>query len=307
MLFWARLGISGVLAAGTMCMACGGGTGGTGPHTPAQRIAYQSREFSGMPNLIVMNPDGSGVTPVAASQEDDESPVLSPDASRIAFSSHRDGQWHIYLIHVDGTGLERVTSDTFPDVQPSWSPEGSRLVFCRGSSGSEGVGLRTIRTDGTDLRVVTTSADLGPAWSPDGGRIAFSRNGKIMVVGPDGSGLQQLTDSILVAGDPAWSPDGARIAFSGIAPGGQATDIFVMRADGSGQSNLTGTPTMGEAQPAWSPDGAYVLFAGARRFDAEHFLGNLEIVRRAADGSGEVILTNSPAEDLHPAWGQGPH
>lgn len=259
-----------------------------------------------MPNLAVMDTNGSHVTPVATGQEDDESPVLSPDGSRIAFSSNRDGQWHIYLVDVDGSGLVRVTSDTFPDVQPSWSPDGSRLVFSRGSNTSQGAGLRTAHTDGTDLRVVTTSgSDQGPAWSPDGGRIAFSRNGNIMTVGPDGSGLQQLTDSILVAGDPAWSPDGARIAFSGVVPGGQASDIFVMRSDGSGQANITATPTMGEIQPAWSPDGAYVVFAGARRFDAEHFLGNLEIVLRAADGSGEVILTQSPAEDLHPSWGPG--
>ncbi len=297
-----------VVTAGLACMACGGGGGGggTAPSTSVQRIAFQSRRFTGMPNLVVMSPDGSRVTPVLIGQESDESPMLSPDASRIAFSSNRDGQWHIYVINVDGTGLVRVTSDSLTDAQPSWSPDGTRLVFSTGSMSALGVGLRTIRSDGTDLRVVTTSgADQGPAWSPDGSRIAFARAGNIMVIGPDGSGLQQLTDSIPNATDPAWSPDGARIAFSGFPPGGQAPDIFVMQADGSGQANITATPTMGEVQPAWSPDGAHVIFAGARRFDTVNFLGNLEIVRRAADGSGEVILTDSPAEDLHPSWGKG--
>jgi Tol biopolymer transport system component len=287
-----------------VCVLSDCGKDGTGPvPVPAQRIVFQSRRLTGMPNLFVMNQNGDSVRAVLTGQEDDESPVLSPDAERIAFSSNRDGQWHIYVIKVDGTGLTRVTSDTFSDAQPSWAPDGTRLVFARSLATSLGAGLRIVNVDGGGLQVLTTEAtDAEPAWSPDGSRIAFTRGGNIVVVNPDGAGLQPLTDTLLNAGDPAWAPDGAHIAFSSTASG--VLDLFVMGADGSGVVNITQTPTEGEAQPAWSPDGAYLVFAGARRFDSENFLGNMEIVRRRADGSGEVILTDVPAEDLHPSWAQ---
>ena len=299
MRFVSRLTLTIVLAG----LGCGGGDS-TGPaRTPAQVIVFQSRRATGMPNLFAMTANGDSVRAVLTGMEDDESPVLSPDASRIAFSSNRDGQWHLYVINVDGTGLTRVTDDTFPDGQPAWAPGGTRLVFSRSSATSQGRGLRIVNTDGSGLEVLTgVPNDAEPAWSPDGSSIAFTRDGDIWVIHPDGSALLRLTDTVLAAGNPAWSPNSARIAFAGMANGSQ--DLFVMSADGSGLVNLTQTPTEGEDQPAWSPDGAYLVFAGARRFDNENIFGNMEIVRRHADGTGEVILTDSPAEDVHPSWGE---
>jgi len=43
-----------------------------------------------------------------------------------------------------------------------------------------------------------------------------------------------------------WSPDGTKILFV------RSDDIFVMNADGSGQTNLTLTTTL-EYSPMWSP------------------------------------------------------
>ena len=45
-------------------------------------------------------------------------------------------------------------------------------------------------------------------------------------------------------------PDGSRIAFDSDRDGNG--DIYVMKADGSGQINLTNNPAL-DAHPAWSP------------------------------------------------------
>jgi Tol biopolymer transport system component len=70
-------------------------------------------------------------------------------------------------------------------------------------------------------------------------------------------------------------------------------EIWVMNADGTGQTQLT---TSGGTFPSWSPRGTKIAFTSNRD-------GNFEIYVMNADGSGQTRLTDRPnATDLHPAW-----
>jgi hypothetical protein len=71
-------------------------------------------------------------------------------------------------------------------------------------------------------------------------------------------------------------------------------EIYVMNADGAGQTNLTNDPA-GDNFPAWSPDGSRIAFHSDRD-------GNFEIYVMNADGSGLGNLTNNPADDAYAAW-----
>jgi TolB protein len=57
----------------------------------------------------------------------------------------------------------------------------------------------------------------------------------------DGSGVTRLTDNALPDGTPTWSPDGTRIVFNRAVPPPNQ-QLFVMKADGSGQTQLTFPP-----------------------------------------------------------------
>src|SRR6266508_2919190 len=91
-------------------------------------------------------------------------PAWSPDATRIAFSSRRDGETHIYVMRTDGTGVRRLTNTARADDHPSWSPDGKRVVFAR-----EGALFVVPSSGGVAHRVGRGFGNAaGPAWSPDG-------------------------------------------------------------------------------------------------------------------------------------------
>ena len=51
-------------------------------------------------------------------------PAWSPDGTRIAFSSTRDGNSEIYVVNRDGSNVRRLTNHPGIDITPTWSPTG---------------------------------------------------------------------------------------------------------------------------------------------------------------------------------------
>jgi Tol biopolymer transport system component len=229
-------------------------------------------------DIYVMNADdGSGQTRLTDNDGFDGHPSWSPDGTKIAFSSERDGteesrNYEIYVMNLDGSGQTRLTDE--PDAD-----------------------------------------DFQPSWSPDGTKIAFVRDSDIYVMNAnDGSGQTRLTDEPDASNFfPSWSPDGTKIAFSSERDGN--SDIYVMNADdGSGQTRLTDNDGF-DGHPSWSPDGTKIAFVSDRDdagdggddvSEEEEDDGNFfdEIyVMNANDGSGQTRLTDNDAIDISTDWG----
>src|SRR5262245_32702689 len=86
--------------------ALGGAAGATARNGG---IAFVSGLSGGQ--LYSIGNDGLGATRLTKSTSSDYEPAPSPDGSKVAFVSIRDGNGEIYVINADRTGLTRLTDD----------------------------------------------------------------------------------------------------------------------------------------------------------------------------------------------------
>ena len=241
--------------------------------------------------LIVTDPDigpvpdfpgfsyvtAGGTVRLADSPASDTAGVWSPDCSRIAFASDREGSvgflGDIYAMDPDGTALINLSRSLRADSQPAWSPDGTRIAFTSLFEGNSDIYLMS--ADGADQTNLTNLAGVNrdPDWSADGKQILFTRfrerNPDVHLINADGTGQSNLTQHPATDGWAIWSPDGDKIAFASNRHGdGEAdplwlptlgTSIYVMGPDGSGVKRLTqGSST--DVAPRWSPDSKWISF-----------------------------------------------
>jgi D-alanyl-D-alanine carboxypeptidase len=236
-----------------------------------QKIAFVRRG-----DIYVLNADGSEERNLTRNAASDRDAAWSPDGNKIAFVRGRGANSDVFVMNADGTGQQNVTRNAARDEDPAWSPDG-RIAFARKVPwGARGVGgqfeIFVMNADGSGQRRLTRnlSGDFHPAWSPDGRKIVFENRGAsagggkssswydVYVVNVDGSGqptgLTKETRPPINraprAALPAWSPDGRMIAF--LSWNDDNHDVYVMNADGSGQTNVTRSRA-NESRFAWSP------------------------------------------------------
>lgn len=237
------------------------------------KIAFD-RNILGKTHIYIMNADGTN--PVAVTSDGPlpnttfhRFPTWSPDGTRLAFISDRDGsrKSEIWVININGSGLTKLTtniqlgSDGFGpffgwDQNPRWSPDGSRIAFDSTRDGLSDRELYVMNADGSNQTRLTDNIndDRSPSWSPDSQRIAFHSGGGptfgINIMNRDG------TNPVFVTIDgnaPVWSPDGLRFVTTRLDPNiGFKPALFILNIDGTNAVKITNN-SFSSSSPAWAP------------------------------------------------------
>jgi TolB protein len=286
-----RLAVFAALAA-LLVTGCGGSSK---PKGPPDLLFVSTRD--GDYAIFGADAKGDGVHRLTDEKGDTSSPAglyfqnepaWSPDGTRIAFVSSRDGHSHVFTMSPDGTGTKRLTDSNQNDDHPSWSPDGRWIVFAR-----EGAIFRVPAAGGKATRVGKgRGAAADPAYSPDGSLIAYDYREpgfsirELYVMRADGTGVRKLTDLREVSSYPTWSPDGKRVAFLSNAFTGHA-ELFVVPVAGGTAKRVT-TSDLDAIQPAWGPNGELAFSRDGA-------------IWMTVDGE-ETQLTSGDHNDSAPAW-----
>ncbi|HLB37919.1 MAG TPA: hypothetical protein VJL31_15205 [Gemmatimonadales bacterium] len=165
-------------------------------------------------------------------------PAPSPDGSRIAYVTDRDGNPELYVMNADGSNPRRLTNTTAAEGSPAWTPDGTKIVYAsnavEGTTGTFHIWI--MNADGSSPRQLTqgTHSDFQPAVSPDGGTVAFTtdrdgNNYNIYLMGMAGANQRQFTRAPAPETNPVWMLDGQLVYL--LQEPGRTLTSRVMRAN----------------------------------------------------------------------------
>jgi TolB protein len=267
----------------------------------AETKIYFVSERSGHKEIWMMDYDGANQHPITHLGSISLSPRISPDSSRLAFSSVTKAGWEIMMYSFD---LSRLVS--FPryggmNLSPSWSPDGTKLALSSSRYGYPNIMVVDASGGGAKRLTNDKGPDVSPTWNrKTGAQIAFvsGRTGlpQIYTMEADGTNVTRITEQGYAV-SPNWSPNGQFLTFSWMRkygpgePGGN--DIYLMDVASKQFVQLTHDAGRNDF-PCWSPDGRHIVFQS-------HRTGSDQIWSMLADGTNVKQLTFN-GSNSQPNW-----
>jgi TolB protein len=107
----------------------GGANDADATFSPDGKTIVFRRQSASSTQLLTIQPDGTGLTPITDGTSADQDPIFSPDGTQIAFKSNRNNaagtsENQIWVISTNGTGLRQlgIGSPGTADGAPAWGP-----------------------------------------------------------------------------------------------------------------------------------------------------------------------------------------
>jgi len=274
--------------------------------TTGELIAFTSGRDDNA-EIYIMGPNGGNQTRLTNNTAMDDYAAISPDGTRIAFTSWRDldGDAEIYVMESDGSDVTQITTNTGYDAEPTWSSDGEALMFVSDRSGSSQLWFTVLDPPMTfgPYAAGGVVSNFSPDWSDQG--VVYvsdeSGNNDLYTFIPDGTVTTQLTDDPASDYAPDWSHAAAdaihhHVLFVRGAPG--EGDIWDLTIEQSAETQETFTPNLWESSPSGRWDETYFAFARATPGD----LSTAQIWTRDMEGGFHQITTSSGG-NYNPDWG----
>jgi dipeptidyl aminopeptidase/acylaminoacyl peptidase len=266
-------------------------------------------------NLWMIGFDGIDDRAITTGNFSDESPRWSPDGTRIAFVSDRDGKPQLYVRWMDTGQMAKLTSLESGVSNISWSPDGKSVAF------ASLVPAEKPKVAGMPV------APEGAKWAEPPlvyDRLMYRFNGRgylkpgftqLFIVASDGGAPRQLTTgdfphggSVFGGTAPVWTPDGkALLVSANLRPDFEYdplnTEVYDIAVADGAVKQLTHRQGP-DNEPEISPDGTQIAYTGFDDRHQGHQTTYLYLMDR--DGSHAHVLTPQLDRDVqHPRWAAG--
>ena len=232
------------------------------------RLVFSSnRDSAGGFDVYLLTLSPWGIARLTTNAADDESPALSPDGSKVAFVSYRDGDAEIYVMTISDKSVVKITDNTAKDLDPAWSPDGANLVFASDRDGD--FDIYTVKADGSGLANISDSGDNArwPDWGVDvfdDEFIVFASDGggktTVYLMDSDGSGKEKVSVITSADGQPALGPVAEYVVFHQTHLNN--AEVFTMGYAGDEKRNISQNAGGDDSSPDWEPDDSGVYCGG---------------------------------------------
>lgn len=255
-----------------------------------------TKTVSGYQQIYSANIDFTVISQLTSGTANNDQPRVSPDGTKIVYTSGSGSAWDIWYMKIDGTNKTRVTTTNVNNLFPYWHNNGNDIIYENNSGGARIV-IHKVGANGTNdvIYIDTDNKNRWPAMNPaNANEVVYgsysgtsSLNSELRVYN-----VTAGTYSILVPADgysknsPCYSHNGQQVVW-GDAVDGSARLRTVNTSTKSGNTIETVTGTYASIFGTYSPDDQYIYYL--RRSSST----TTEIVRRNADGSNPVVLYTS--------------
>jgi Tol biopolymer transport system component len=231
----------------------------------------------------------------------------SPDGRRLVFQSEREPGnpfYQIYALDLASGDTTRISPGHGKTTCAFFRPGSDQILFA-----STHHDPQSLRLQKEELEFRASGKERRYAWD-------YDPEFEIYAFAEGAGALTRLTEARGYDAEASYSPDGEWIAFSSmrdaygrtLSPTEQKQlevdpsyfgEIYLMRADGSGQRRLTNAPGY-DGGPFFSPDGTRIVW---RRFDEQGLIANVWTMK--LDGTDQRQVTDfgsmSWAPYIHPS------
>ncbi len=182
-----------------------------------KRIAFEPENRGGLWSVKI---EGGKEKQFYKFNEDVGEVRLSPDGTRLVFTSKRSGTLNIWVVPIEGGEPKQLTFDIGVGGHLAWSPDGKWIAFDLNRGQDTHVAI--IPSDGGEPVQLTSGSGVSHVhdWSPDSEHVLFAgqRDGiwNVWSVSRLTKQQEQITNYTKFAAyvrGPAWSPLGDKIAY----------------------------------------------------------------------------------------------
>ena len=237
----------------------------------------------------------------------EETPALSPDGQRIAFTAAVNGKRQVFVQALEAGGNPpQITFDDADHQFPRWTGLSSIVYFSPASPGDTQGTLHEISAlGGGEPRKVVSSMGGADVRMTDRRLTYFrlaDRKIELVTANLDGSNVHVVAPPFDPTGGfytyPRWSPDGERIAYQhGI---NLIQEIYIVAAGGGKPEPLTSGAKILNGL-AWLPDGSGLVCSSSRD-DTMLYLPTARLWH--VNSKGEMrLLTSGEVSYVHPDVG----